>query len=117
MIKNNNNDIFYKIINRLIYSEIVFQDKLITIFKDKYPLAPIHLLIVTNKKIKTINDINYKDRIIIGHCFYIASRISKLYKISETGYRLISNCNKDACQKIFHFHIHLLGGKYLGDIL
>ncbi|AXN02119.1 purine nucleoside phosphoramidase [Candidatus Purcelliella pentastirinorum] len=119
-IKNRNymNNIFNKIINHKIKSNILYQDNIVTAFKDINPKAPIHILIVSNKLIPTINELkNEKDKMIIGHMIIIAVKLAKKQKIEKSGYRLIINCNKNAGQEIYHLHIHLLGGKKLGKII
>ncbi|WP_115955955.1 HIT domain-containing protein [Candidatus Purcelliella pentastirinorum] len=112
------NNIFNKIINHKIKSNILYQDNIVTAFKDINPKAPIHILIVSNKLIPTINELkNEKDKMIIGHMIIIAVKLAKKQKIEKSGYRLIINCNKNAGQEIYHLHIHLLGGKKLGKII
>ena len=39
----------------------------------------------------------------------------KWYEIEESGYRLVWNTNKDGGQKIYHIHLHLLGGEKLRE--
>lgn len=112
------NNIFNKIINHKIKSDILYQDDIVTAFKDINPQAPFHVLIVSNKLIKTLNHLHdkKKDKLIIGHMIIIATKIAKKNKIDKSGYRLIINCNKDAGQEIYHLHLHLLGGKKLSKI-
>ena len=35
--------------------------------------------------------------------------------IDASGYRLVMNTNADAGQTVFHLHMHLMGGKPLGE--
>lgn len=49
--------IFSKIIRREIPSDIVYQDDLVTAFRDISPQAPSHILIIPNQLIPTVNDI------------------------------------------------------------
>ncbi|WP_367670491.1 HIT domain-containing protein [Sodalis-like secondary symbiont of Drepanosiphum platanoidis] len=114
MYKNN---IFYKIIKKKIYSDIVYKDKFFTAFRDINPKAPIHILIVTNFFIKNINNILPIHENILGKIFIVAKKIAIKEKIHKRGYRLIINCNKDSGQEINYFHMHLLGGKFLGSII
>lgn len=109
--------IFNKIINRKTSTEIIYQDNLVTAFYDKYPLTPIHILIVSNVCIPTINDVASKDAIILGHMIITAKNIAKLKNIEKSGYRLIFNCNSHGGQEIFHLHMHLVGGRNLGPII
>ncbi|BBA84891.1 histidine triad nucleotide-binding protein [endosymbiont of Pachyrhynchus infernalis] len=110
------NNIFYKIINGHIKSDIIYKDKIVTAFYDINPKALIHILIVTNKLISTLNDINIKDKYIIGHLIYISTKIAKMKGMSDNGYRLIINCNNYGGQEINHLHVHLLGGEKLKNL-
>jgi len=40
-----------------------------------------------------------------------ANKIARAQGISESGYRLVLNCEKDAGQEVYHIHMHLLGGR------
>ena len=105
--------LFTKIINREIPADIVYEDDLCLAFKDINPVAPIHVLIIPKKNIKTINDIQSNDKELIGELFLVAKKIAKDYNIDKNGYRLIFNCNDDAGQTVFHIHMHLLAGRKL----
>ncbi|MWP48879.1 MULTISPECIES: HIT domain-containing protein [unclassified Gilliamella] len=109
--------IFSKIIRQEIPADIVFQDDKVTAFRDISPQAPTHVLIIPNKLIPTVNDIQEEDEAVIGHMMVVAAKIAKQEGIDESGYRLIMNCNKDAGQEVFHLHMHLLGGKNLGRLI
>ncbi|RKS87710.1 histidine triad (HIT) family protein [Orbus hercynius] len=109
--------IFSKIIRHEIPTDIIYQDDLVTAFRDISPQAPTHILIVPNKQIATVNDVTAADEQALGHLFVVAAQIAKQEGIDENGYRLIINCNKDAGQEVFHLHMHLLGGKNLGQLV
>ena len=109
--------IFSKIIAREIPSEIVYQDERVTAFKDINPLAPVHILIVPNHEIPTVDDVTEADENTLGHLFVVARQIARDLGISESGYRLIINCKEDGGQEVFHLHMHLLGGRKLGRML
>ena len=107
--------IFSKIIRREINADIVYQDDLVTAFRDINPQAPTHVLIVPNKLIPTINDITKEDEPALGRMLTVAAKIATEEGISENGYRLIINCNRDGGQEVYHIHMHLLGGRPLGQ--
>lgn len=111
------NSIFSDIINKKIKADIVFQDDLVTAFHDLYPKAPVHVLIVPNIVIPTVNDAIEKDEIILGRLFTVAVKIAIQKNIYHSGYRLVVNCNEHAGQEIYHIHMHLLGGRPLGPML
>tara|TARA_B110000014_G_C19871843_1_gene451347 strand:- start:120 stop:461 length:342 start_codon:yes stop_codon:yes gene_type:complete len=105
--------LFTKIINREIPADIVYEDNEIIAFNDICPQAPVHILIVPKKEIKTLNDLNSDDQKIIGKLFLTVKKLAKKHKIDQTGYRTIFNCNEDGGQTVFHIHLHLLGGRKL----
>ncbi|MBN1983836.1 MAG: HIT domain-containing protein [Chitinivibrionales bacterium] len=112
-----NETIFTKIIHHQIPSDIVYQDESVTAFRDIHPKAPVHILIVPNTIIPTVNEVTADDEKVLGHLFVVASQLAKKEGISHNGYRLIVNCNKHAGQIVFHLHMHLLGGKELGPMI
>ena len=105
------------IIRREIPSDIIYQDDSVTAFRDISPQAPVHILIIPNKIIPTVNDIGEDDEKVLGHLFTVAAKLAKQEGIDESGYRLIMNCNKDGGQEVYHLHMHLLGGKQLGKLI
>ena len=109
--------IFSKIIREEIPAEIVYQDDLVTAFRDINPQAPTHVLIVPNKVIPTVNDVTEADELAMGRLFTVAAKIAEQEGIDDNGYRLIINCNHHGGQEVYHVHMHLLGGRRLGPML
>ena len=103
--------IFCKIVKKEIPAKIVYSDKDVLAFEDINPQAPIHIIIISQKHIEKLAEINESDISLIGRMVFIATKIAKEKKISDSGYRLVLNCNRDAGQTIFHIHLHLLGGR------
>jgi histidine triad (HIT) family protein len=109
--------IFSKIIRREIPSDIVFQDERVTAFRDISPQAPVHILIIPNKLIPTVNDVTPDDKAMLGHMFIVAKQLAEQEGIAENGYRLIINCGPHGHQEVFHLHMHLLGGGPMGRMV
>ncbi|MFT6977742.1 MAG: histidine triad (HIT) family protein [Shewanella psychromarinicola] len=109
--------IFSKIIRREIPADILYQDELVTAFRDIAPHAPTHILIIPNHLIATTNDVKASDEKALGRMITVASKLADEAGIAEDGYRLIMNCNKHGGQEVYHIHMHLLGGKPLGPML
>jgi histidine triad (HIT) family protein len=109
--------IFSKIIRREIPSDIVYQDDLVTAFRDTRPQAPTHILIVPNKLIPTANDVTPDDELALGRLFTVAAKLAQQEGVAENGYRLLVNCNRHGGQEVYHLHMHLLGGRPLGPML
>ncbi len=109
--------IFSKIIRQEIPTPLLFQDELVTAFRDITPQAKSHILIVPNKLIPTVNHIEQEDELTIGRMFTVARKLAKEEGIAEDGYRLIMNCNQHGGQEVYHIHMHLVGGQPLGRML
>ena len=108
------NCIFCKIANKEINSEFVYEDDEIIAFKDVNPQAPIHILVIPKKHIKSIIDLTDEDEMLVGKMYTAVRKIAKKLNIEESGFRLIVNCGKDAGQEVPHLHFHILAGKKLG---
>ena len=109
--------IFSKIIRREIPSDIVWQDELVTAFRDISPQAPTHILIVPNLLIQTLNDVSEAHEQALGRMLTVAAKLAAQEGIAEDGYRVIMNCNRHGGQEVYHIHLHLLGGRALGPML
>ena len=107
--------LFCKIIKGDIPSTKVYEDEFVYAFKDINPEAPVHILVVPKKHIKSINEIEEIDENLIGKIFLAIEKIAKEQGVAEQGYRVISNCGKDAGQTVMHLHFLILGGRKLGE--
>jgi histidine triad (HIT) family protein len=102
--------IFCKIINQEIPTEFLKENDDLVVFKDIHPLAPVHLLIVPRKHIRSINDLAEEDRSIVSNLVMTAKDMAKQLSVDKSGYRLFFNVEKGGGQEIFHLHMHLISG-------
>ena len=109
--------IFSKIIRGELASEMLYQDELVSAFRDINPAAPTHILIVPNKEIPTIDDLSETDELLAGRMLLVAQRLARQEGIEKDGYRLIVNCRENGGQEIYHLHLHLIGGRPLGPMI
>lgn len=109
--------IFSKIIRQEIATTLLYQDELVTAFRDISPRAKTHILIIPNKLIPTVNDVVEEDELTLGRMITVAKKLAAEEGIDENGYRLIMNCNHHGGQEVYHIHMHLLGGEPLGPML
>ena len=93
--------IFEMILDKQIESEIIYEDDEIFAINDINPVAPVHILVVPKKRINTINDLSEEDHNLVGKIVLVAKNLAKKNNISQSGYRLIWNTNKDAMQTVF----------------
>jgi histidine triad (HIT) family protein len=109
--------IFSRIVRREIPADIVYQDETVTAFRDIRPQAPVHVLIIPNRLIPTVNDIDEDDEAVLGHLFTVAREVARQEGIADEGYRLIINCGRNGHQEVFHLHMHLMGGRRMGRMV
>lgn len=109
--------IFSKIIKGEAPADIVYRDDRVTCFRDINPAAPVHILVVPNEEIPTLNDLEEADESLVGHMVVVAARLAREAGIADDGYRLIINCNRDGGQVVFHLHLHLVGGRPMGPMV
>ena len=102
--------IFCKIANGEIPSTKVYEDEYVLAFRDINPLAPKHVVIIPKRHVESLNDIDtlsQQEQLALLHA---CRKVARLEGITESGYRIASNCGADAGQTVPHQHIHVLGG-------
>jgi histidine triad (HIT) family protein len=107
--------LFGKIIRGELPSERVFENERILVIKDRYPIAPVHLLIMPKKEIASLQALAPEDLPLLTEIVSIAQKLAIQFNIQE-GYRLLTNNGTPAGQSIFHLHFHLIGGRPLGPM-
>jgi histidine triad (HIT) family protein len=93
-------------------ARIAYQDEDVTAFFDRNPQAPTHVLIIPNKHIESVNQVEPADTDLLGRLFVVARRVAEQEDVLS-GYRLVVNTGSQAGQSVFHLHMHLLGGRRL----
>ena len=107
--------IFCRIIAGQVDGKILYQDQLVTAFLDAHPVTPVHILIVPNKHIASLTDLEVGDTELIGKMTLVARQIAREHGVEKSGYRLVINTGADAGQSVFHLHMHLIAGQRLGS--
>ena len=107
MVKN---CIFCEIVRGERAAEMVHEDDTVAAFKDIRPHAPVHILLVPKRHIRSINDLMDEDRSLVSDLIFRAREIAAKVGIAKSGYKLAFNVERGGGQYIFHLHLHLLGG-------
>lgn len=105
--------IFTKIINKEIPAAIVYEDNECIAFRDIDPKAPVHILLVPKRELQSLAEVSAEDKALLGHLLMKASEVAKAEGISESGYRIVINTNKEGGQEVYHLHLHILGGRQM----
>jgi len=104
--------IFGKIIKGELPCEKVFENERILAIKDRYPTAPVHILIMPKKEIPNLQALKPEDMPLIAEIVQVAQKLALEFEI-EDGYRFLTNNGEESGQTIFHLHFHLIGGRRL----
>ena len=84
-----------------------------TAFLDQHPAAPVHILIVPNEHIASLNEVGSEDAAFLGRLMLKAREIAEQQGVREKGYRLLLNIGKEGGQSVYHLHLHLFAGPHL----
>lgn len=106
--------LFCKIVKGEIPSTKVYEDENVYAFNDINPATPIHVLVIPKKHYENILDVNDENCKIYADIFSAINKIAKKLNIEKDGFRIISNCGKNAGQEVQHLHFHLLAGQKMG---
>jgi histidine triad (HIT) family protein len=102
--------IFCQIANGQTDTEILYQSDTLVVFKDINPHAPVHLLLVPKKHIRSVNDATEADQKILAELILVAKEMAKAHGVADSGYKLLYNVERGGGQVVFHLHMHLIGG-------
>ncbi len=102
--------LFEKIINREIKADIVYEDNWCIAFHDINPQAPVHVLLVTKKVIPKLSEVEEEDKTLLGHLMVKVAEITAKLGIKD-NFRLVVNNGPQACQTVYHLHLHILSGR------
>ena len=103
--------IFSKIIRKEIPAKIAYEDDKILAFEDINPVAPVHILFIPKKYLKSLDSMHAEDAALIGHIHLKISEYAREQGLDKTGYRVVNNMGENAGQSVFHIHFHLLAGR------
>lgn len=111
-------NIFAKILRSEIPCEKIYENDYALAFHDIQPKAPTHILVIPKGAYASHAEFAEKanDAEIAGFERAVG-HVTRLIGVTETGYRLISNCGMNAHQEVPHYHVHILGGRALGPML
>lgn len=84
-----------------------------TAFWDQRPAAPIHILIIPNKHIASLNEVAPEDEPLLSNLMLKAREIAEQLGVREKGYRLLLNIGQEGGQSVYHLHLHLFAGPHL----
>lgn len=107
--------VFCNIVNKAIESKIEFENQWLIVIRDILPKAPVHFLVIPKKHIVSASHMEEADKELVGQMVFVASQMAEKFGVADTGYKLIFNVGRDGGMVVPHLHLHLIGGKDLGE--
>jgi len=107
--------LFCKISQGQTDTEMLYENDTLVVFRDIHPAAPIHLLIVPKKHIRSVNDLTDADQPILSEMIMVAKEMAVAQGVEKSGYRIFINVERGGGQVIFHLHLHLIAGWHKTD--
>lgn len=104
--------IFKRIIDGEIPADIVYQDEQCLAFRDVAPQAPVHVLVIPRKEIRSVAALEDSDADLIAHLWNVIRDLAVQLELAG-GYRVVVNCGAEGGQEVDHLHFHLLGGRQM----
>ncbi len=105
------NCIFCKIVIKELDSKLVYEDDLSIAIRDLNPQAPVHILVIPKKHIRSLVESEENDNNLLGHLLNVAKNIADNMNLSQKGFRIVLNSGLESGQSVWHIHFHLLGGR------
>ncbi len=86
--------LFCKIVSGKTETAFLHENDRLVVFKDIRPHAPVHLLLVPRKHIRSINDLTDSDREILADLIVTAREMARRSGVDESGYKLLFNVER-----------------------
>ena len=102
--------IFCKIVSQEIPAPLIYEDDVCVAFNDLNPQAPTHALVIPKAHCEKIGDYEEKDATLVAGVMLAACKVAKQLGVGD-GFRLVTNNGAAAGQSVFHWHVHVLGGR------
>ncbi len=114
-------NIFAKILRGEIPNNTVFENDYALAFRDLYPQAPDHVLVIPKGPYVCYDHFANaaSDAEIVGFTRAIGE-VCKILGVADDagdGYRTIANSGEHGVQEVEHLHVHILAGRPLGRML
>ncbi len=108
--------IFSRIIDGEVPGDFVYQDEDLVAIRDIAPAAPVHILVIPRKPVRSLQDLEGDDLELAGKLLLAIGRIAAAEGL-DSGYRVVINTGEDGGQTVPHLHLHILGGLKLDEKL
>lgn len=94
--------------------EKIYNGENFFLIKDRFPVSPGHVLIISNDLKKDFFELNDEERNELPLMIELAKNLIEKDH-NPDGYNIGMNCGETAGQTVFHFHCHIIP-RYKGDM-
>lgn len=106
--------VFCRIVAGELDCDRLYEDDDVLAFRDLYPKAPVHGLVIPKRHVATLDDFGDRDATLLGRLCLVAKTIAAEHGLE--GYRVTMNVNSLGGQVVFHAHLHILGGRQMKSL-
>jgi diadenosine tetraphosphate (Ap4A) HIT family hydrolase len=112
------NNIFAKILRGEIPSTPIYRDEWAYAFPDINPQAPTHILVIPTGPYVSWDDFSARASVEeIAGFVRAVGLVARDAGLVAPGYRLLANIGQHGHQEVPHLHVHLFGGRQMGQML
>lgn len=109
---------FARILRGELPCKKAFENQFALAFHDINPQAPVHVLVIPKGAYVSMDDFTARaSEAEIAGFFRAVGQVARDLDLARPGYRLLANHEADGHQEVFHFHIHIFGGRDLGGMI
>jgi len=101
--------LFCKMVAGEIPVDALHDDDDVMAFWDINPQAPKHFLVIPKRHVSGPGALTEADEAVIGKVMRVGAEIARAQGIAD--FRFVVNNGAQAGQTVFHFHLHVLGGR------
>lgn len=111
-------NVFARILRGELPCKKVHEDQFALAFHDIAPLAPIHVLVIPKGEYVSQADFGAKatPEEIVGF-WRAVSKVARDLGLDTEGYRIVANHGPNGGQLVFHFHVHIFGGRTMSHAM
>ena len=111
-------NIFAKILRKEVPCVKVYEDANALAFNDINPQAPIHVLVIPKGAYVSMDDFTASaSNTEIAGFFRAVGKTARQLGLSTDGYRVLANIGENGMQEVQHLHVHILGGRKMGQMV
>jgi histidine triad (HIT) family protein len=103
--------LFCQIVARQAPADIEYEDDQVLAFRDIYPKAPVHLLVIPKHHVESVMTLTPADADVVARLVLTAKHLGETLGFAGRGYRLAINCGPEGGQHVNHLHLHFMAGR------